>query len=256
MGSATKNFVVSSQSLQPAPSPLWHPVVSLLPEAAKQYCVEKGRSVSIEAEDAPPPDHVYFSTFGALGVFIDDSPICVDTVLPGSVWGWDYALGRNPFRAKALTACEGFLVPAGELRQRMDDLWLARLLNANGTLRAKRLASEVACNAMHTCLQRTAKWILRLWRAGAAGNVRITQSDMAEITGFQRTSVNAACGALQDRGALRILRGRLQVLDINVLHDIACGCDGHHHPAPAQHQEKARPAATYDHRRDSDLVRT
>lgn len=256
MGSATQNFAVGSQSLQAPPSALWHPVVSLLPEAAKQFCTEKGRIISIEADEAPPLDHVYFATFGAMGVFIDDSPICVDTVLPGSVWGWDYAIGRNPFRAKALTACEGFLVPAVELGQRMDDLWLARLLNANGTLRAKRLASETACNAMHTCLQRTAKWIARLWRAGAAGNVKITQSDMAEITGFQRTSVNAACGALQDRGALRILRGRLQVLDIDVLCDIACGCDGHHHVAPPAARPKAQPAPSIKPVRVPDLVRT
>lgn len=258
MGSATKNFVVSSQSLQTAPSPLWHPVVNLLPDAAKQYCIEHGKIVSIEANGSPPADHIFFSTFGALGIFIDDSPICIDTVLPGSVWGWGYTIGRNAFQAKALTPCEGFLVPAAELRLRVDELWLARLLNANETLRAKRLASEAACNAMHTCLQRTAKWIGRLWRAGAAGNVKITQSDMAEITGFQRTSVNAACGALQDRGALRILRGRVQVVDVNILSEIACSCDGHQHataPAATPHKT-ARPTPTVEHARMPDLVRT
>ncbi len=256
MGFATQNYAVSSQSLQAAPSPLWHPVVSLLPDAAKNFCIERGQIITLEPDEAPPRDQVFFSTFGALGVFIQDSPICIDTVLPGSVWGWDYAIGRNPFEAKALTACEGFLVPAGELKQRMDDLWLSRLMNANGTLRAKRLASEAACNAMHTCLQRTAKWISRLWRAGAGGNVKITQSDMAEITGFQRTSVNAACGALQDRGALRILRGRLQVLDIDALAAIACGCDGHHHAPAPKAEEKPRVVATHKRMDERDLVRT
>ena len=225
MGSASKNYVVSSHSLPVPPSPLWHPVIGLLPEQAKAYCVEEGRILTLEAGAAPSDGQVFFSTFGALGVFIDDSPICIDTVQPGGVWGWGHIVGRNPFNARALTPCEGFVVPAAGLRSRMDELWLTRLLSANESLRSKRLASEAACNAMHTCLQRTAKWIARLWRAGASGNVKITQSDMAEITGFQRTSVNAACGALQDRGALRIKRGRVEVIDADMLSRLSCSCD-------------------------------
>ena len=225
MGSASNNYLVSSKSLSVAPSPLWHPVVGLLPEQAKAFCVNQGRFLGLQPNETPPDGAVFFSTFGALGVFVDDGPICVDTVLPGGVWGWGHTIGRNPFRASALTLCEGFHVPAAELRRHLDELWLTRLLNANETLRAKRLASEAACNAMHTCLQRVAKWILRLWRSGSADNLKITQSFMAEITGFQRTSVNAACGALQDRGVVRVQRGRVTVVNEALLSRIACGCD-------------------------------
>lgn len=255
MGSASKNFAVSSKSLTTPPSPLWHPVVGLLPDQAKRYCIDEGKIITLEANASPPEDFVFFSTFGALGVFIDDSPICIDTVLPGSVWGWGYTVGRNPFQAKALTPCEGFIVPAAELRLRMDELWLARLLNANETLRVKRLASEVACNATHTCLQRTAKWIGRLWRAGSAGNVKITQGDMAEITGFQRTSINAACGALQDRGALRIHRGRVEVVDADRLASMACGCDEGAHATGGALREKVA-AAPKESGRTVDLIGT
>lgn len=225
MGLALESYAVCPKGYSVAPSPLWHPVISLLPEAARKYCEESGRVIALDPNTSPPEAHVFFSTFGALGVFLENSPICVDTVLPGSVWGWGYTVGRTNFETRALTPCEGYLVPAPGLGKCIDSLWLSRLLNANETLRSRRLAAEATCNATHTCLQRVAKWIVRLWRSGPADNVKITQSHMAEITGFQRTSVNAACGALQDRGALRIQRGRIMVVDEDMLSRIACDCD-------------------------------
>jgi len=45
------------------------------------------------------------------------------------------------------------------------------------------------------------------------------------MLGVQRTSVNAACRHLQDRGTLRIRRARLVVLDQEELSQAACDCD-------------------------------
>lgn len=86
--------------------------------------------------------------------------------------------------------------------------------HAYAASRARALGVEAACNARHTALQRLAKWIARLHAAdGEERGISITQGELADMLGVQRTSVNAACRHLQDRGALRICRARLIVLD-------------------------------------------
>ncbi len=91
---------------------------------------------------------------------------------------------------------------------------------------SRALGVEAACNARHTALQRLAKWIARLHAAnGEEGGISITQGELADMLGVQRTSINAACRHLQDRGALRIRRARLVVLDQGELSQAACDRD-------------------------------
>jgi CRP-like cAMP-binding protein len=116
-------------------------------------------------------------------------------------------------------------VAAGQVQQLSLDKNMTGF-HAYAAWRARALGVEAACNARHTALQRLAKWIARLHAAdGEERGISITQGELADMLGVQRTSVNAACRHLQDRGALRIRRARLVVLDQEELSQAACDCD-------------------------------
>lgn len=107
--------------------------------------------------------------------------------------------------------------------------------------RARALGVEAACNARHTALQRLAKWIARLNNAaGEERGISITQGELGSLLGLQRTSVNAACRHLQDRGAVRIRRARLVVVDQDALSEAACDCDARLADGPAERRLRNR----------------
>ncbi|WP_112999452.1 Crp/Fnr family transcriptional regulator [Brevundimonas diminuta] len=205
-----------------------HPVYAVLPQKVQVGLTESARRLSLEAGEAPPSNALYFVLNGALGFFPSDQRICVGVVPPGSVLGWEGAIGVTieAHNTRAILPTVGYIAPLRSVRTLLKSTWIHQFLAAYAASRARALGVEAACNARHTALQRLAKWIARLHAAdGEERGISITQGELADMLGLQRTSVNAACRHLQDRGALRIRRARLVVLDQEELSQAACDCD-------------------------------
>lgn len=84
---------------------------------------------------------------------------------------------------------------------------------------------SVACSAFHSIDQRAAGWLL-MAQDRAGDRIELTQEALAGLLGVQRTSVNAAIGALEAEGLIRGRRGVVQVLDRAGLIRRACECYG------------------------------
>lgn len=204
-----------------------HPVLNALPVEVRLGICERAENLYLPEDVAPPRGRLYFLKSGVLGIFPAGNPVCAGTIVPGSVYGWEALLDENAVAGtRAIVPSDGFSVPLSTIRSLLGETWIFRFLAAHAVARTRVTGIEAACNARHTASQRTAKWIMRLHQAVRDPNgISITQARLADLLGFQRTSINASCGHLRDRGAIRIRRGRLIVSDVHALEEIACKCD-------------------------------
>jgi CRP-like cAMP-binding protein len=110
-----------------------------------------------------------------------------------------------------------------ELRQRhagVDRLLVELLAN-----RVRRLNGELVEAYFVRAEKRVARRLLRLARAMPEREgrrvVRLTQEDVAGLAGTSRATVNATLRELERGGAIALARGRVEVIDLQILDDRA-----------------------------------
>lgn len=144
-------------------------------------------------------------------------------------------VGSTAWQVPAQTAVRYVAQMAGRARKvearRLRDL-AARspslrvaLATYNAALQ-RELEQSTACNAVHTSERRFAKWLLRAHDRADDAVLQTTQEFLANMLGSQRTTVNEAAQNLTRRGAIAYSRGRVTVLNRQVLEASACECYG------------------------------
>jgi len=86
------------------------------------------------------------------------------------------------------------------------------------------IASGSACHRFHTARQRLARWLLMASDKIQSSRIELTQEQLAEILGLQRTGVTVANVALQDAGAITSRHGRIRIVDRARLQTASCEC--------------------------------
>lgn len=87
-----------------------------------------------------------------------------------------------------------------------------------------QVQQTAACNALHTVQARTCKWFLRMHDL-AGPDLFITQDFLAQMMGVRRTSVTEVAGELQKAGMISYSRGRIRLLDVEMISERACECE-------------------------------
>lgn len=83
------------------------------------------------------------------------------------------------------------------------------------------------CTAFHDVQSRLAHWLLSLQERTGLSTFRVTQGEVADLFGVQRTTIVSAFSFLKQAGALAPrLRGQLAIRDRKVLRQYACPCHG------------------------------
>lgn len=85
---------------------------------------------------------------------------------------------------------------------------------------------SVACNALHSVEARFARWLLTCHDRISNDTVALTQEFLADMLGVQRTTVTAVARTVQEKGAIRYRRGVVDIIDRQVLEQLACECYG------------------------------
>jgi CRP-like cAMP-binding protein len=80
-----------------------------------------------------------------------------------------------------------------------------------------------ACNAVHTVLARTCRWLLRMYDL-VGDEIAITQESLSQMMGIRRTSVTDAARVLQNSGAITLSRGHVRIIDLSKISALACEC--------------------------------
>jgi CRP-like cAMP-binding protein len=107
--------------------------------------------------------------------------------------------------ADAIPAIRGLLV-------KYDQFFLAQV------------QQTAACNALHTTQARTCKWLLRMHELVGV-DIPLTQELLAQMMGVTRTSVTVVAGELHKAGMITYARGRIRLLDVDLIQQRACECE-------------------------------
>jgi CRP-like cAMP-binding protein len=102
-----------------------------------------------------------------------------------------------------------------QLRSVMDRYVLALLI---------QVGQAVACNALHSMIERAARWLLTSHDRVRADEFSLTQEFLSYMLGVRRASVSVAARTLQQAGLIRYQHGKITIVDRAGLEEAACEC--------------------------------
>jgi CRP-like cAMP-binding protein len=89
-----------------------------------------------------------------------------------------------------------------------------------------QISQTAVCYRHHSVEQQLSRWLLATADRSPAGELVITQEQVAGTLGVRRESITQAAGALQELGYIRYRRGHISLLDRAGLRGCACECYG------------------------------
>jgi CRP-like cAMP-binding protein len=201
-------------------------LAALLPDLSLQT-VSRGSMLIVQGVEV---DTLYFPATAYLAnlVTFQDGGRAMSFVM-----GAEGVSGLAPFMADEASAWgvqvraagEVYSLPAAALRKRMEDSAdLRRQLGKLSYGYQVQAAYAGGCAALHDSRGRLATLILRSSERLGASELRLTQQDIGEFLGLQRTTVNSAALGLRAAGAIRYLRGVIRIADRDALMKNACEC--------------------------------
>jgi CRP-like cAMP-binding protein len=114
---------------------------------------------------------------------------------------------------------------ADRLRELADELpAFKRLLVSYEQFFLSQVQQTAACNAVHNVQARTCKWLLRMHDLVGI-DLPLTQEFLAQMMGVRRTTVTEVAGELQKAGMITYSRGRVHIVNLEQIRQLACECD-------------------------------
>ena len=169
---------------------------------------------ALSRPDASPSIRIV--TSGQLALTDEETGLCISLAEAGS-----------PIASGAVTGiwiCSGTLleISFAQLIDHYGPSPALALLHRATALSQAAVQRELVCAVRHPSVRRLSRWLSHSLRE--ATTVSVTQADLAQLTGLQRTSICQAMATIQDRGAVKVSRGRIFLRDASVLSDLACDC--------------------------------
>ncbi|WP_309630324.1 helix-turn-helix domain-containing protein [Brevundimonas sp.] len=162
---------------------------------------------------------------GTIGLFAPNKQHLAGLAGPGEVIGLEALAGvRLPLEGRWLTPGRLLKVSAPALLSDDGDDRQLRWLAETSAARQRALARGVACNLGHALIARLANLLSVLTDNGNLTSLPITQQELAQLLGVQRTSICAATEKLKKLGISRVMRGQIAVRDPDRMRAMACGC--------------------------------
>jgi CRP-like cAMP-binding protein len=87
-----------------------------------------------------------------------------------------------------------------------------------------QVGQAVACNALHSILERAARWLLTSRDRVQTDEFALTQEFLSYMLGVRRASVTVAARTLQAADLIKYQHGRITILDRAGLEEAACEC--------------------------------
>jgi len=196
------------------------PQLELVKTHLKEVLYERGRPIS----------YVYFpcsSAHSNLIMLENGSAVEVGTVGNEGLSGVELLIGAGTAIETGVCQVAGtsLRMSAQDFRAAVKGKTALRLLAEryfHGYL--SQVSQSVACNRLHTIVQRFARWLLIMHDRVRGEEFSLTQEFLATMLGVHRPSVSTVAGIFQQAGMIRYSRGRMQVLDREKLEEASCEC--------------------------------
>lgn len=159
--------------------------------------------------------------------FRDGSAVEVSQVGVEGVSGLIAFMADAPCAWRVRVRSDGLVLalPAASLRRAVkESASLMRRLMLLTHDNQSQTSQNAACNALHDTTPRLAKWLLLMHDRTRRLDFDLTQDDMAFMLGVQRTTLSGSAAELKAQGGIAYARGKLQLLNLDVLRRMACEC--------------------------------
>jgi CRP-like cAMP-binding protein len=183
-----------------------------------------------------PGDEVTHAHFPGAGTVVSLVGVLADgRTAEAAIVGCEGALGalisagRKPASTRAVASVGGTAL-------RIESARLEEAKHASPTLRdllnrfcdalLAQVLQSVTCNALHGADARACRRLLDIQDRSLTDELPVTQENVAELLGVQRTTVTRVLADLATTGAIEPRRGRIVILNRNRLHAGACECYG------------------------------
>ena len=208
-------------------------ILAALPPSDRQQLVEAASTVAcpmkaVLFEPGPPVDAVYFPVDAVISLvapFQDGAMVEVATVGNEGIVGVPLVpFGGLAVRAIAPIAGRCLRLDAAVFLEWADRCHaVQRLVESYTQALFGQIALSAACNRLHSNDARLARWLLMNQdRVGCA--FTITQDFLGRLLGVRRSTVSVSAGLLQRDGAIRYTRGRVTIVDRELLETMSCEC--------------------------------
>jgi CRP-like cAMP-binding protein len=208
-------------------------ILAALPPSDRRQLFEAASSVAFPVktvlfEPGRPIDAVYFPVDGVISLvtlFQDGAMVEVAAVGNEGIVGVPLVpLGGLAVRAIAHVAGRCLRLDAAAFLEWADRSHAFQTLVESYTQALfGQIALSAACNRLHSNDARLARWLLM--NQDRLGSVfTITQDFLGQLLGVRRSTVSVSAGLLQRDGAIRYTRGRVTVVDRELLETMSCEC--------------------------------
>lgn len=181
-------------------------------------------------EAGRPVSSVLFPTSGIislLSVLENGSSAEIAVVGCEGVVGVSLFMGQAsaPSRAVVQSAAIGYTLPAATLGHEFARGGaLQHLLLRYTQAMITQMSQTVVCNRHHSVDQQLCRWLLLSLDRLPGDDLVMTQDLIANMLGVRREGVTEAARKLQEAGAISYKRGRIHVVDRDVLEARSCEC--------------------------------
>ena len=214
-----------NQILSSLPSEEWR----LVQPHLQPVELEQGQ-VLFEAD--MPIEHVYFMDEGMISVVSvmhNGATIEVGTIGNEGMAGLTIILGVDhvPFRHIVQVAGRARRIAASTLLAELKEARALReLLDRYHAAFNTQVMQGMACNGLHSVVQRCCRWLLTTQDRLGSRELNITHEFLAQMLGVRRASVTDVLRPLQADGLITARRGQVTILDAEGLAAAACECYG------------------------------
>jgi len=181
-------------------------------------------------ETDTPVEHVHFIDEGMISVVAimhSGASIEVGTIGNEGMAGHSVVLGadRMPFRHIVQVAGKARRLPVAVLLNELKEGRILReLLNRYYTAFSTQAMQGMACNGLHSVVQRCCRWLLTTQDRLGSRELNITHEFLAQMLGVRRASVTDVLRPLQADGLITARRGQVTIVDPEGLAASACEC--------------------------------
>ena len=107
---------------------------------------------------------------------------------------------------------------------KIDSIHLRHWFSRYSDCLLAQVFQTAACNAEHTIIQRSAKWLVAARRRTGSRELEMTQEQLAELLGVGRTFVTRTISKLRAQGYIQTRRGVIAIINETGLSELSCNC--------------------------------
>jgi CRP-like cAMP-binding protein len=107
---------------------------------------------------------------------------------------------------------------------KIDSIHLRHWFSRYSDCLLAQVFQTAACNADHTIIQRSAKWLVAARRRTGSRELEMTQEQLAELLGVGRTFVTRTVSKLRAQGYIQTRRGVITIINEAGLNKLSCNC--------------------------------